>query len=317
LYSQSFDNAYWNKANATITAGVDIAPDGTQTMQLYVPNNGATIGAGTYLSKGITLSAGNIAISIYAKAKELTTFVLQDGSGQGSQFNVSTGVIVGNIGSGIGSITLVGNGVYRCVVTIASAGANPNYFFYPSAGTANGYNGIYIWGAQLEALAVPTSYIPTTSAQVTRAADVPPLPTSGWFNSSQGTFYTEIIPLYTIGTNRIQTISSNVSSLIQYLNNSTGALQTFDGTNFALTSNVATSNSLNKLATTYSTVSNSLSSCLNGSTVASSSAYNNAFANATNIWIGTSSGALNGRIKKLAYYPQALTSAQLQSLTGS
>ena len=167
------------------------------------------------------------------------------------------------------------------------------------------------------ALGFATSYIPTTSAQVTRAADVPPLQTSGWFNSGQGTFYTEIIPLYTIGTNRIQTVSSNVSSLVQYLNNSTGGLQTFDGTNFALTSNVATANTSNKLATTYSTVSNTLTACLNGSTVAISSAYTNAFANASNIWIGTSGGALNGRIKKLAYYPQALTSAQLQSLTGS
>jgi hypothetical protein len=310
-YSQDFSNAAWTKSNATITPTANIAPDGTQTMQLYVPNNGATIGAGTNLYKSVTLAAGSIALSVYAKAKELTTFTLQDGSGNGGNFNLST-ITATNVGTAVATITSVGNGVYRCVATIASTGTNPYWFFYPSAGTANGYNGIYIWGSQLEALAFPTSYIPTTSAQVTRAIDNASMTGtnfSSWYNNAQGSWYSEFIPMVTTGNSRAILQTNQYSMYIQ-----TGAsVGIYDGTNAAI-NGIATNNALNKAITTYAT--NKLTSCLNGISPTVVNAYNNLFASSTIVTI-SGGNLFNGWVKKVSFNSQAPTSAQQQALTGS
>ena len=50
----------------------------------------------------------------------------------------------------------------------------------------------YVWGAQLEAGSVATSYIPTVASTVTRNADVISLSSvSGLIGQSEGTIYVE------------------------------------------------------------------------------------------------------------------------------
>lgn len=63
---------------------------------------------------------------------------------------------------------------------------------------------IQIWGAQLEAGACPSSYIPTTSASAQRQADVATVTTlSPWYNATEGTLYSEFVqPCPDAGNNR-------------------------------------------------------------------------------------------------------------------
>jgi len=74
-----------------------------------------------------------------------------------------------------------GNGWYRCSVTTPT-GFNERAIYAVSdtdgaiAAAANGNDGILLYGAQVEAGSTPSSYIPTTSASVTRAAETLTVP---------------------------------------------------------------------------------------------------------------------------------------------
>ncbi len=80
------------------------------------------------------------------------------------------------------SIEPLENGWYRCSMTYAHGTAfapnvgvcSPTYSVSSTSvtSTGNGTSGIFIWGAQVEVGNYSTSYIPTTSASVTRNADV-------------------------------------------------------------------------------------------------------------------------------------------------
>jgi len=72
-----------------------------------------------------------------------------------------------------------------------------NSYFYAVDFRAGTATEVYLWGAQLEAGSVATSYIPTSGSTVTRAAD--DLVISGsdftdFYNASEGTFYVEAVP---------------------------------------------------------------------------------------------------------------------------
>jgi len=170
-YSEQFDNAAWTKSNVTITADDIAAPDGSTTSDKLA----ATTTAGNVYASN-SLSAVKYSQGVFAKAGTNTTFRLDfvtSGFGEGGQvvFDLSAGTVGtitnrGGTTDTTGTIESFGNGWYRCSVSLtATAGT----YFTQIFQTSIGY--IHAWGAQLEAGSVPTSYIPTTTAAVTRATE--------------------------------------------------------------------------------------------------------------------------------------------------
>jgi hypothetical protein len=323
-YSDDFANAAWSKDAATISSNVIFAPDGTLTGDKVVANTTTT--AHGIRTNPTVADNTTYAWSFYAKAGEYTwvsVLTVNKANTSGiSYVNLSTGATGTIAAAHTISVTSVGNGWYRIACAFGSGSGATSLNVRAELSTANDgrilagndWNGLYLWGAQLEAGAFATSYIPTVASQVTRSADSASMTGanfSSWYNQSQGSYFVQGVP-------------RQFSNQPIFLADSTGVFSMYIGANAipaayqgsALSSGITVANFTPfKMSYSFNSTGNSVSA--NGASVASSTG--NKVPSVTTIQLGQSSGSyfINGYIQKIQYYPIALTSVQLQALTGS
>jgi len=309
LYSEDLNQAAWAKGvGVTTTYNTVVAPDGNttaDTLTLSGTDNGVyesiTVTASTaytwswWVRLG-TLAAADFKFAIYNNTA--AAFIVSDVVP--TQTPNSTGW------------TRVS---YSFTTPVGCTSIRVYVFrnFSVTAGTVN------VWGMQLEAGAFATSYIPTTTTALTRAADVASMTGanfSDWYNQTEGTTYVEASTLPSVTAAALtHAISDGTFNQSIYGNFNAGNL--YIGAN-VLNSGVNQASGIGSFSITASTNTtkdafaykqNNFGESCNGATPKTDST--GTVPTVDRLYIGTNwAGAgnfLNGHIRSFSYYPKRLS----------
>jgi hypothetical protein len=330
LWSEDFSQATWTKTRSSITADSAISPDGTQDADKLVED---TTAASTHdlVVSSISFTSGlSYTVSFYAKrsGRNIRLYFPSAvfGTAFSSVFNLEDGTSSAAVSGSVSSITDAGNGWYRCTMTqtaTASATSSFTWRLIEDASTisytGDGTSGIFIWGAQLEVGAFPTSYIPTTTTSLTRSADVASVNTlSPWFNASEGTILVEASPqasnVASILLTDLNTAVTDRISLAKLITSGNASLAVLVASVTQVSTNSGPWTATGKFAGAYKL--NDFASSLNGSAAATDTS--GTIPAVTQLFLGRrADGAniLNGYLRRVTYYPRRLSDAELQAIT--
>ena len=341
--SAEFDNAYWSKIDATVVANAADSPAATLTADRVHPS---TNSAASVIFRNVAASASAAySASVFVKAAGKTFGYLQINFNQTTTpiraFAFTLDLSNGTLGSqqdlistttGVtATATSVGSGWYRLSLSFTTTAltdevgilVGPCDAANDRTVTASGTDGIFAWGAQLEAGAFATSYIPTTTAAATRAADSAVVtPISSFYNQSEGTLFAEA------GARGIGLVANPILSLHNTIDNAITTERWADLRSLAtgvnaggvrqesMDSDVDTWPFGQTVKFSFAYKVNDLARSLNGGSVAVDTTASLPSA-ATEMTIGQNllGGRTNGHIRKIAYWPRRLSNTLLQQLT--
>ena len=240
LRSEEF-NTTWSQIAGSVTANATTSPSGSIDADRFTGNGAST---NHRLIQAVTLTSGSTyTVSCYVK-KDTNDFFQyyllsgEFGANAWANFDVNNGVL-GTTGSAASArITDAGDGWYRCSITataINSGSSGINFTLISSATSVRAETNslstsLFFWGAQFELGAYATSYIPTTSASVTRNADVISrgnIFTNGLITASGGTWFVDLRDNRTIIRDTFAALSifqtSATTNSFVFFNHSSGA----------------------------------------------------------------------------------------------
>jgi hypothetical protein len=336
-YSAEFDNAAWTKTRSSITANTIVAPDGTLTGDTLNPNIDGLTNTRSIRQTYTTSTNGTYTFSIYVKLGTVSSngvgLVVRDETSSNNfraNFNLFTLAtptvsVLGTWVAGTASVQSVGNNWVRVSIsgTTNTAHTSLTAEIYLSAFTLvpDTIGTIFIWGAQLEAGAFPTSYIPTVAAAATRNADAASMTStnfSSWYRADEGTFYSEsVVGQIGVGSVTLAASDATASNRLQIQRTAGNNYQNLVVVGGVTQSSVSVSgvaaNVSGKSADAFKL--NDFNTAVNG--VLGTADTSGTVPTVTQLDIGSraSSLFLNGIIRKIAFYPTRLSNAQLVALT--
>jgi hypothetical protein len=289
-YSANLADASWVTSSCTTLANQDTAPDGTVTAAR------ATFSANGLLYKNaVPNAAGTYSMSVWMRSAT--------GSNQ--------------------SIRFFGNGVttFSAVQTVTTAWQRFTFTFTYASATSGfttasgGIADVYIWGAQVEAGAFATSYIPTVASQVTRSGDVASMTGtnfSNWYNASEGAFFGQALLGVAAQLPAIATARAATSDAISFGFFGASQLTTQIWVGGANQLNIGSSginNAVNRVCFTYK-LDNS-ATATNGASLQTDTSCLIPTVNALYIGQNRVTTISCIHIQKISYYPQRLTNNEV------
>jgi hypothetical protein len=297
----------WGGTTMLNSAGT--APDGTNTAMLATDNSGnrSTLGAGTFT------------YSFFVKQGTSSTvrLIWAGYGGTDWTFTFSTQSLVVSGAWSNASVVRYPNSWYRISATTSS---RDSYYYLLYADSAS--STFNLWGCQGEAGSFPTSYIPTTSSTVTRAADIASVTGtnfSNWFNAAQGSFVSDSIwngtSLY--GNPFIWAVdNTNITQRYAFYSPSNTTRILYTSSSAGTTQAAAPSNSSSKVAFNYSANQQTTfrGGFVGGSTTNIYPTGLNRFTFSPNQFASSASpGSIHHA--RLTYYPVSLSDVTLKALT--
>jgi len=338
IQSNGWGAAPWTPTDTVITANNATSPDGTLNAARAVEGS---VGTALVTNAQLTVTSGLVySVSRYFKygnCRWVVMAVTNPSFANGGQvwFDIQNGVtgVAQALGTGTNLVARIypaGNGWYRCTVSVIMGAITGMLVRNWSA--INDFSLVrqsgatyYMYGAQVEQVNYPTSYIPTVATSVARTADsllVTGANFTSWYNATQGTMMVEHElggfgavnnPLFSIDDN---TANNKITAArTQPVGVASLAVSTASVAQAAYnTANGALPTTLSKVAAAWKL--NDFALVLNGSAVAVDTA--GTIPTVTQMRIGGVSPVaayLNGRIRKIQYWNTRLTDSQLQVAT--
>jgi len=330
LLTHSEDFSQWQLVNISTELSNTLSPDGSSFM---TKATFSSAGLNSYVRQNRNMDSGSITVSIFVKKGLIDSYASIRIEGIDNNISVWFNLDNGTIGSETGSptnksIVSYGNGIYRISATTTST---TDLSFSTKIQSADTDGGIptenatqFYWGGQAENLSYATSYIPTNGSIATRLADVATNSgNSSLINSTEGVLYAEIAALADDETHRYISLSDGTNNnriIIRYVAGSSNLLGMFAkiGNVTQVSQSINTDITVNtKVALKYKL--NDYALWVNGVEVkveTSALVPSEGTLNTLNFSAGTGLDSFfYGKVKALAVYKEALTDAELQSLT--